>query len=92
MDPTNIYPFKLVRAPLFVWLMVAAVGLVCFSFLMTLGVTRLLLAIGKIGSEIVNLLLLVSRATKVVWTYKSHTTLQSCTLPHVCVMCVVCMG
>ena len=65
MDTTNIHPFKLVKTPLFVWLMVASVGLVCFSFLVTLGVTRLLLAIGKIGFEIVNLLFLVSQATEV---------------------------
>ena len=25
-------------------------------------------------------------------TYKSHAALRSCTSPHVCVMCVVCMG
>ena len=32
-----IYPFKLVKAPCLFWLMVANVGHVCFSFLVTLG-------------------------------------------------------
>jgi len=49
-----------------------------------------LLAIGKTGSGIVNLSLLISQATKVgIRTYESHATLQSCTLPHVCVVCHV---
>ena len=32
MDTTDMYPFKLIGAPLFVWLMVAVVGLI-FLFL-----------------------------------------------------------
>ena len=37
--------------------------------------------------------LVVSQATKVgLWTYESHTALWSCTPPHVCVMCVVCVS
>jgi len=52
-----------------------------------------LLQIGKTGSGMVTLLLLISWATKVgIRTYKSHVTLRSCTLPHVCVLCVVCVG
>ena len=40
-----------------------------------------------------NMSLLISWATKVgLWTYESYAALQSCTPPHVCVMCVVCMG
>jgi len=50
-----------------------------------------LLAIGKTGSEMVNLSLLVSQATEVgIQTYESHTTLWSCTPPHVRDMCHVC--
>ena len=38
MDTTNIYHFKLARAPLFVWLMVVAVGriIIIIFFLVTL--------------------------------------------------------
>ena len=48
---------------------------------------------GKTGFGIVNLSLLVSRATKVgLQTYESHAILLSCTSTHVCMMCVVCVG
>ena len=41
----------------------------------------------------VNLSLLISRATRVeIQTYESPATLWSCTLPHVCMLCVVCLG
>ena len=84
MDTIDIYPFKLIRAPLFV-----------IFFLVTLGyrVIPILLTIGKTGFGIVNLSLLVSRATKVeIRTYESHATLWSCTLPYVCMKRVMCVG
>ena len=50
-----------------------------------------MLAIGKIGTGIMNLLLLVSQTTNVeIQTYESHVTLRSYTPPHVCMLCVVC--
>ena len=94
MDTIDMYPFKLIGAPLFVWLMVAVVGLV-FLFLSDYRIVSdsPLLATGKACSGIVNLLLLVSRVTQVeIWTYESHETLRSCTLPYICMMCVVCVG
>ena len=51
------------------------------------------MASSKTCFGIVNLLLLISRVTKVrLWTYESHAALRSYTPPHVCMICVVCMG